>query len=1545
MMKISIAHKLLPAVALFLSASMAFADKNVGVELEGSSSSFKRLKASCQPASASADLDVNNVRGRIMNGGDMWWDLVGTAKYEVPKVPEGSEEASKTSLFAGSVWIGGLYNGNIHTAAMTYRQNGVDFWPGALDEGNAAVTEEDCNYWDRIFEVTREEIDAHIELFAESEDPQIESQRIKDWPGNGRGGETHEKFTMAPYVNIAGGPEYEPELGDYPDVKGDQALWYVYNDAGNIKRQSSAEEIGIEMQTMAFAFATSDEVNNMTFYETTIHNMGNKTLDSCFFGQWVDADLGYAYDDYVGCDVDRGLGICFNGDNFDEGAFGYGSNPPSIGVDFFQGPQADLEVILTGETGDGIDNDGDGLVDENDTTYHWWYRLNGWAEEDLPIGYEGDGIDNNRDGNIDEPGEDIIMSKFVYYNNDFQPNGNPRANPVHHYNYLQGKWKNGDCIKFGGNGFSDFTGDCTDFMFPDDPRDADGWSEVTSNNQPADRRFLQTAGPFSLKVGAVNTVTVGVVWARATSGGNTGSYDQLLLADDKAQKLFNNSFKLLDGPDAPTMRAVELDKEVILIMDRKEYVETEVYEDREVTTDGSEVVYTFQGYQLFQLANSQVANDQIDDPDLAREVWESDIKDGIGLLVNQEFDPAVSDKISVIKVDGNDAGVAHTIQLKTDVFASGNTDFVNHKTYHYLLLAYAAADEESASEDRQYLEGRRSFRISVTPRQTGIVLGGTQLNSEFGDGPEITRMEGNGNGGISLDLTDGAVDEILENGSIPHPIYTNGHGPVNVKVIDPFKLEGSNFELRFIDSTVRNTNGRQLAINIETYERNFNTATAAYVSSLGKFNSAKENIDYIARLRDSIALMDSLETKFYPSEIVRVNDTIDSLMGLYITEDSLQTLKDSNQVLLAAIKVAEDNNDDPLAAQLEADRQTIIPIIQYQNRLRKQVDETWEPEIVSINKEIEIAKAIKLLLQREIDEKEPGYIKAFNEAEDDLNDDIDDLNERRDTLNLKTEEAEKVIWELVRKSDAGNDTIRAERPLYIENEMVIDEWGFSIKVGPVFAPGESGEDESNGFLEGSIEYEDDTKTWLAALPDRDGTGNENKPDPLDWIRAGSNRPSAAGDPSDEAFHDVRYAVANGFTTLDEGSVYEDVIGGMIAPYVLASRSTTLNGFSTFGISLSSGYTIEEMSDFEILPSIDLVFTNDRSKWTRCVVAEMGEDPTKTEGGVHKFRMRDHASLELDPDADGNPVYSTTSKGLSWFPGYAIDVETGERLNIIMGENSSLNKPNTRDMIWNPSTELTDDNGRGIRFDLDGGLVVGGMHYIYIMKSTSEYPRGIPSGQDKNGIAYDEGKLYSSIMKDDGRSEPSLELRGVWNSCGWVMPAYLNSGSSLRSFEDGLVPTETKIRLRVNTPYQTRRVNSPAENENMPYFTFGTADIAPEFTVDAGSEALKDVRVVPNPYYAFSAYEQTQIDNTVKLTNLPPSCTVKIYTVNGQLVKKIERDEPLAADHTTEVRWDLKNDVGVPIASGVYVIHIDAGELGENTIKFFAALRPVDLDTF
>ncbi len=118
-------------------------------------------------------------------------------------------------------------------------------------------------------------------------------------------------------------------------------MWWIFNDKGNIHTETGGDPIGMEIRAQAFAFATNDEVNSMTFYNYELINRGTQTLFETYFGCFTDGALGDPYDDYVGCDVNRGLAYYYNGDNFDgdnSGYLGYGNSPPAVGVDFFEGP-------------------------------------------------------------------------------------------------------------------------------------------------------------------------------------------------------------------------------------------------------------------------------------------------------------------------------------------------------------------------------------------------------------------------------------------------------------------------------------------------------------------------------------------------------------------------------------------------------------------------------------------------------------------------------------------------------------------------------------------------------------------------------------------------------------------------------------------------------------------------------------------------------------------------------------------------------------------------------------------------------------------------------------------------------------------------------------------------------------------------------------------------------------------------------------------------------------------------------------------------------
>jgi len=124
------------------------------------------------------------------------------------------------------------------------------------------------------------------------------------------------------------------------------------------------------------------------------------------------------------------------------------------------------------------------------------------------------------------------------------------------------------------------------------------------------------------------------------------------------------------------------------------------------------------------------------------------------------------------------------------------------------------------------------------------------------------------------------------------------------------------------------------------------------------------------------------------------------------------------------------------------------------------------------------------------------------------------------------------------------------------------------------------------------------------------------------------------------------------------------------------------------------------------------------------------------------------------------------------------------------------------------------------------------------------------------------------------------------------------------------------------------------------FEFTMEGMATQFSDPQKLESdLDEINIVPNPYYAYSSYENNPLDNRIKITNLPEKCTVTIYNVSGTKVRQFKKDTP-----ETTIEWDLKNFAAVPISGGVYYIHIKS-EQSERVLKWFSIMRVPDLNTF
>jgi hypothetical protein len=259
-----------------------------------------------------------------------------------------------------------------------------------------------------------------------------------------------------------------------------------------------------------------------------------------------------------------------------------------------------------------------------------------------------------------------------------------------------------------------------------------------------------------------------------------------------------------------------------------------------------------------------------------------------------------------------------------------------------------------------------------------------------------------------------------------------------------------------------------------------------------------------------------------------------------------------------------------------------------------------------------------------------------------------------------------------------------------------------------------------------------------------------------------------------------------------------------------------------------------------------------------------------------------------------------------------------------GENSFLGGENGADMLWNPTDRFISNVGTPL---------MGGMHAIYVFSYKQKSINGFSNGFDFPAYVPSEAEVNGSNLLQNKwlevESNSTTAKRELYGSLTWVSYPLLRQSQSLLS-------TDVTIKLRINKEY--KNFVGSGENAGKPMYSWSMDDIA---TVTANTdqlkEALKMINIVPNPYYAFSDYERNRLDTRVKITNLPKVCTINIYTVNGKLVRTFKKDSEV-----TSQDWDLTNNKSIPVASGVYLIHVQVPDIGDVVLKFVGGMRQVDL---
>ena len=404
-------------------------------------------------------IDINNVRANMQNRGVM--NSKENISYNAYLLNPGYEFPKGTNsriYLQNTLWLGGLdNNSNLHLAAQTYQQNGNDFWPGPINISTGTTDTATAIAYDKIWKINRFDVEEFKWAFTQGtvqNGNYIVPQDIIDWPANGN---SVLNQNLAPFFDVNNDGLYAPlQDGDYPIIKGDQMLYWIFNDKLSNHEESGGLTLGVEVHASVYAFQCDSlpdslqVVNNTVFYNFDVINRSNTNYNNFIISSFQNPSLQIYSDNAL-----ASLPSC----NL---SYSYSKSQNSIVDSLYNGLKVGT-VILNG-----------------------------------PLAAQGDGLDNNNNGQMDETDEKCLLNYSMNFKNDQSVTGNPQTTN-HFYQFMQSRWKDNTPLTSGITGY----GGTTPVKYA---YDGQPWDTTTWNcNQAADWRIVQSAGPVTFLAG--DTIT------------------------------------------------------------------------------------------------------------------------------------------------------------------------------------------------------------------------------------------------------------------------------------------------------------------------------------------------------------------------------------------------------------------------------------------------------------------------------------------------------------------------------------------------------------------------------------------------------------------------------------------------------------------------------------------------------------------------------------------------------------------------------------------------------------------------------------------------------------------------------------------------------------------------------------------------------------------------------------------------------------------------------------------------------------------------------
>ena len=302
-------------------------------------------------------LNINNIHALVNSDGI----LFSRGQDNLYEVPVGS---GHNSNYASSIWLGGMNDDNIFHMAGGKFSGQTDWVTGPVS--NDYNTTEYGTKYHRLWKVDKAEIDEHIANWSTTgyTIPEV----IENWPD------------IAEYFDFNTNGIYDPENGDYPIIRGDQAILTIFNDdLGNFT--DDRVKMRVEVHAMTYAYSSPDSaINNTIFTNYKIFNKSDNNYSSVYLGVYDDIDIGGATDDYMGTDTSLNSYYVYNGDNSDA-EYGTG-NIPAQSVTFLSSKMTSATYFTN--------NSGPATSDPNHPEEYYNYLLGYW-KDGSPMTFGGNG--------------------------------------------------------------------------------------------------------------------------------------------------------------------------------------------------------------------------------------------------------------------------------------------------------------------------------------------------------------------------------------------------------------------------------------------------------------------------------------------------------------------------------------------------------------------------------------------------------------------------------------------------------------------------------------------------------------------------------------------------------------------------------------------------------------------------------------------------------------------------------------------------------------------------------------------------------------------------------------------------------------------------------------------------------------------------------------------------------------------------------------------------------------------------------------------------